>query len=33
MQWAYSELFQNYSGPEVAGYLDHSLRQSERVGL
>ena len=33
MQWAYSELFQNYSGPEVAGYLDYSLRQSDRVGF
>jgi starch synthase (maltosyl-transferring) len=33
MQWAYSELFQNYSGREVAGYLDYALRQSERVGL
>jgi starch synthase (maltosyl-transferring) len=33
MQWAYSELFQNYSGAEVARYLDYSLRQSERVGL
>jgi predicted glycogen debranching enzyme len=33
MQWAYSELFQNYSGPQVAGYLDHSFRQDERVGL
>jgi len=33
MQWAYSELFQNYSGPEVARYLDYSLRQSECVGL
>ena len=33
MQWAYSELFQNYSGPQVAGYLDHSSRQSGRVGL
>lgn len=32
MQWAYSELFQNYSGREVAGYLDYALRQSERVG-
>ena len=28
MQWAYSELFQNYSGPEVAHYLDYALRQS-----
>lgn len=33
MQWAYSELFQNHSGVEVAGYLDHALRQSERAGL
>jgi len=33
MQWAYSELFQNYSGTDVARYLDYSLRQSEQVGL
>jgi starch synthase (maltosyl-transferring) len=33
MQWAYSELFQNYSGPQVAGYLDHSFKQSQRVGV
>jgi starch synthase (maltosyl-transferring) len=33
MQWAYSELFQNYSGTEVAHYLDYAHRQSERVGL
>ncbi len=33
LQWAYSELFQNYSGPEVARYLDYSLAQSERRGL
>jgi starch synthase (maltosyl-transferring) len=33
MQWAYSELFQNYGGAEVARYLDYSFRQSERVGL
>jgi predicted glycogen debranching enzyme len=33
MQWAYSELFQNYSAVQVAGYLDHSIKQSERVGL
>ena len=33
MQWAYSELFQNFSGAEVARYIDYSLRQSERVGL
>lgn len=33
MQWAYSELFQEYSGPQVAGYLEHALRQTDRVGL
>ena len=33
MQWAYSELFQNYSGPEVSRYLDYANRQSERVGF
>jgi predicted glycogen debranching enzyme len=33
MQWAYSELFQNYSAREVSGYLDHSLKQSSRVGV
>lgn len=33
MQWAYSELFQNYSGREVTAYLDYALRQCERVGL
>ena len=33
MQWAYSELFQNYSGVQVAGYVDHSLRQIGRSGL
>jgi len=33
MQWAYSELFQNYTGPEVANYLDYANRQSERAGL
>lgn len=32
MQWAYSELFQNYSGREVAWYLDYSNRQSQSVG-
>jgi glycogen debranching enzyme len=32
MQWAYSELFQNYSGRDVAGYLDYASRQSARVG-
>ena len=33
MQWAYSELFQNYSGEQVSRYLDYSLRQSSRLGL
>ncbi|HUC84222.1 MAG TPA: amylo-alpha-1,6-glucosidase [Candidatus Acidoferrales bacterium] len=32
LQWAYSELFQNYSGSEVAWYLDYANRQNERVG-
>jgi starch synthase (maltosyl-transferring) len=32
MQWAYSELFQNYSGRDVANYLDYSNRQSARIG-
>ncbi|MFN7138491.1 MAG: amylo-alpha-1,6-glucosidase, partial [Limisphaerales bacterium] len=33
MQWAYSELFQNYSGGEVQWYLDYALRQSDSVGV
>jgi starch synthase (maltosyl-transferring) len=33
MQWAYSELFQNHAGSDVASYLDYALRQSQRVGL
>jgi len=33
MQWAYSELFQNLDALQVSGYLDHALKQSERVGL
>ena len=33
MQWAYSELFQNYSGEQISRYLDYSLRQSSRLGL
>ncbi len=32
MQWAYSELFQNYSGAEVAGYLDYANQQSAHIG-
>ncbi len=33
MQWAYSELFQNYSGKEVAEYLDYSLKSVGHTGL
>src|ERR1041384_1483407 len=33
MQWAYSELFQNYSGAEVQRYLDFTLRSNERIGI
>lgn len=33
MQWAYSELFQNYSGSDVAGYLEYALGQSKSRGL
>ena len=33
MQWAYSELFQNYSRTEIASYLEYALKQSRRVGL
>jgi glycogen debranching enzyme len=32
MQWAYSELFQNYDGQQVSAYLDHAFRQSSRLG-
>lgn len=32
MQWAYSELFQNFDPVPVQGYLDHAIRQSNRVG-
>ncbi len=32
MQWAYSELFQNYSGRDVAWYLDYANVQNGRVG-
>jgi starch synthase (maltosyl-transferring) len=32
MQWAYSELFQNYSPIQVSGYLDHSIVKSATVG-
>ncbi|MBI3880579.1 MAG: glycogen debranching enzyme N-terminal domain-containing protein [Verrucomicrobia bacterium] len=32
MQWAYSELFQEFSGSQVQGYLDHAHKQSARIG-
>lgn len=32
MQWAYSELFQEYSGENVQRYLDHALPHSDEVG-
>ena len=32
MQWAYSELFQNYSGQGVARYLDYANRRSAHIG-
>ncbi len=32
MQWAYSELFQNYSPAQVSGYFDHSSTKSTQVG-
>ncbi len=32
MQWAYSELFQEFTGPSLHRYLDHCIRQSPRVG-
>jgi len=33
MQWAYSELFQNYSAEQVSHYLDHFLETIGRSGL
>ena len=33
MQWAYSELFQEFTALQIAGYLDHAHRQSQRLGL
>ncbi len=33
MQWAYSELFQNYTGPEVSSYIDHCITQGRRLGV
>ncbi len=33
MQWAYSELFQNHDGAQVASYVDHIAIQADRIGL
>ncbi len=33
MQWAYSELFQEFTGANVQGYLDHAFKQCARVGV
>lgn len=33
MQFAYSELFQNYSSKDIAWYLNYSLKQSTRRGV
>lgn len=33
MQWAYSELFQNYSAKEIADYLEYSTTRSQQTGL
>ncbi len=33
MQFAYSELFQNYSSKDISWYLDYSLKQSSRKGV
>lgn len=33
LQWAYSELFQNYSANQVSWYLDHAHKKSETHGL
>ena len=32
MQWAYSELFQEFKPQQVSGYLDHVIKQGERIG-
>jgi len=32
MHWAYSELFQNYSGAQISKYLDYANLQNARVG-
>jgi predicted glycogen debranching enzyme len=32
MQWAYSELFQNFDGLPLSGYLDHTVRAAQATG-
>ena len=32
MQWAYSELFQEFDSHQIAGYLDHLIKQSNGIG-
>jgi len=32
LQWAYSELFQNYDGAQVSSYLDHVISNAGRLG-
>lgn len=32
MQWAYSELFQNFGAASISGYLDHAFRVAETCG-
>jgi len=32
MQWAYSELFQNFGGESIGGYLDHNFQASVSMG-
>ena len=33
MQWAYSELFQNFSPRDISTYLDHCFQQSNKCGV
>lgn len=33
MQWAYSELFQNFSPEAVTGYLDHTIHFADSIGV
>jgi len=32
LQWAYSELFQNYDGQQVSSYVDHIIRHNGTLG-